>query len=129
MFGSVTFWLFWDNGYQAMRALDDDGDGRLAGQELAGLAIWQDRNGNGAAEPGEVKSLASWGIASLSCAYEWDDTNPDSIAFSTAGVMFVDGTTRPTDDIVLQQRCAQESGIRNSELGIRTCSWRRIPHS
>src|SRR5262249_47414087 len=25
LFGSVTFWCFWDNGYQALRALDNNG--------------------------------------------------------------------------------------------------------
>jgi len=32
LFGNVTFWLFWENGYQALRSLDDDGDGRLRGR-------------------------------------------------------------------------------------------------
>src|SRR6188508_2586402 len=44
LFGNVTFWLFWDTGYDALRALDDDGDGRLRGDELVGLAIWRDVN-------------------------------------------------------------------------------------
>ena len=29
LFGNVTFWLFWSNGYEPMRALDDNGDGEL----------------------------------------------------------------------------------------------------
>ncbi len=61
MFGNVTFWMFWDNGYQALSALDDDGDGWLTGKELDGLAIWHDKNGNGVCDPSEVKSLADWG--------------------------------------------------------------------
>jgi hypothetical protein len=107
LFGSVTFWLFWDDGYQAMRSLDDDGDGRLRGSELAGLAIWRDANGNGISEPGEVTPLAAWDIVELSC--EADGPGPDEdpklvTAFSPAGVRFADGTTRPTYDIVLQRR-------------------------
>ncbi len=46
-FGDVTFWLFWSNGYEPMRALDDNGDGELAGAELRHLAIWHDRNRDG----------------------------------------------------------------------------------
>ncbi|MBY0461267.1 MAG: hypothetical protein K2V38_28415, partial [Gemmataceae bacterium] len=53
MFGSVTFWLFWDNGYDALAALDDNHDGVLTGKELDGLALWQDANGNGVCDPGE----------------------------------------------------------------------------
>ncbi|MGE5836381.1 MAG: tetratricopeptide repeat protein [Acidobacteriota bacterium] len=103
MFGSVSFWLFWENGYRALRALDDDGDRRLAGPELTGLAIWRDRNGNGRSESGEVRPLGAWHIVSLSCDYEIDPTHPDEIVFSPAGVTFRDGSTRPTFDIVLHR--------------------------
>jgi len=107
MFGSVTFWLFWDNGYQALRSLDDDGDGRLLGRELAGLAIWRDVNGNGISEPGEVTPLAAWNIVELSCEAigPGPDDDPKLVtAFSPDGVRFADGTTRPTYDIILQRR-------------------------
>jgi tetratricopeptide (TPR) repeat protein len=104
LFGSVTFWLFWDNGYQAMRALDDDGDGSLTGRELAGLAIWRDGNKSGVAEAGEVKPLNEWGVVSLSCAYQDGPADSDTVAFSPAGVTFMDGTTRPTYDVILYSR-------------------------
>ena len=107
MFGSVTFWLFWDNGYEALRSLDDDGDGRLLGRELAGLAIWRDVNGNGISEPGEVTPLAAWNIVELSCEAigPGPDDDPKLVtAFSPDGVRFADGTTRPTYDIILQRR-------------------------
>jgi len=54
MFGGVTFWCFWEHGYQALAALDDDGDGWLRGRELEWLAIWRDLNGNGRYDLGEV---------------------------------------------------------------------------
>ena len=69
LFGNVTFWLFWRNGYDALRALDDDGDGRIAGAELAGLALWHDRNADGVSDRGEVRPVSEWGIVSLSCEY------------------------------------------------------------
>ena len=62
-----TFWCFWENGYQALASLDDDGDGWLTGKELDGLAVWRDTNGNGVSEPGEVKTLSECGIAALRC--------------------------------------------------------------
>jgi tetratricopeptide (TPR) repeat protein len=104
MFGSVTFWLFWDNGYQAMRALDEDGNGSLTGRELAGLAIWRDGNQSGVVEAGEVKPLNEWGVVSLSCAYLDGPPDSDTVAFSPAGVTFIDGTTRPTYDVILYPR-------------------------
>ena len=103
-FGSVTFWLFWENGYEAMRALDDDGDGALSGRELAGLAVWRDRNADGLAQAGEVRSVASLGIVRLSCAYERPDDDPAIAAWSPQGVSFANGVTRPTYDVVLFPR-------------------------
>ena len=102
LFGNVTFWLFWENGYRAMRALDDDGDGRLRGRELDGLALWHDRDADGVSTATEVRPLAAWNVVELSCDYRIDPTHPDEIAFSPAGVRFGDGRVRPTFDVVLR---------------------------
>jgi hypothetical protein len=101
LFGGVSFWMFWSNGYDALSSLDDNADGRLTGKELQGLALWHDGNGNGICDPGEVKSLADWGIVGLSCRFLRDPGHPDRIVFSPAGVVFRDGKTRPTYDLVL----------------------------
>ncbi len=101
LFGNVTFWLFWNNGYDALASLDDNRDGQLTGQELVGLALWHDANSNGISEPGEVKGLAEHGITALSCRSERDSQHPDQIAFSKAGVTFLSGKSRPTYDLVL----------------------------
>jgi len=103
-FGSVTFWLFWEHGYAALSALDDDRDGRLTGVELRGLALWRDANGNGVADAGEVQSIADVGIVAVSCRHKRDESHPDRIAYSRAGVTFRDGRTRPTFDLVLKPR-------------------------
>ncbi len=103
-FGGVSFWLFWDHGYQALAALDDNSDGQLAGPELAGLAIWQDRNRNGRCEPGEVRPVDAWGIVAISCQHERDATHVDRIEYSPQGVVFRDGSNRPTYDILLRPR-------------------------
>jgi hypothetical protein len=101
LFGNVTFWLFWENGYQALRALDDDGDRQLKDDELEHLGIWHDRNMNGQSDAGEVRPLADWQVVALSCEYEIDPAHPDEIAYSRGGVTFRDGSSRPTFDIVL----------------------------
>ena len=101
MFGNVTFWLFWETGYDALAALDDNRDGVLTGKELDGLALWHDANSNGVCDPGEVKTLAEHGVVQLSVRFERDAAHPDRIAYSRAGVTFKDGTTRPTFDLVL----------------------------
>jgi hypothetical protein len=104
MFGGVTFWLFWETGYDAMSALDDNSDGQLRGSELDGLALWHDANGNGACDAGEVKALSEYEIVALSCKFERDLNHSDRIAYSKVGVTFKDGTTRPTFDLVLHAK-------------------------
>lgn len=101
LFGGVTFWLFWETGYDALAALDDNGDGKLTGTELDGLALWHDANGNGVCDAGEVKPLAAHGVTALACKFERDRSHPDGIAFAQAGVTFANGRTRPTFDLVL----------------------------
>jgi hypothetical protein len=104
MFGNVSFWLFWDNGYEALRALDDNGDGVLTGKELHGLAIWQDLNRNGVCDPGEVRSVAEWGIVAISCRPDRDKPLPGCAAQARQGVTFRDGTRRATYDVILTPR-------------------------
>ena len=101
MFGVATFTMFWENGYDALSTLDDNHDGRIAGAELAHLAIWRDANGNGVSEQGEVRPLADYNIRQLGCDYQMGD---DGVLYSPRGVVFSDGTDRPTFDIVVQFR-------------------------
>lgn len=101
LFGNVTFWAFWQNGYHALRALDDDGDGAIRGAERTGLGLWHDRNLDGVSDRGEVRSLADWGIVELSTEYRYDASHQHEIPWSRTGVRFADGTVRPTFDVVL----------------------------
>ena len=103
LFGNVTFWAFWQNGYHALRALDDDGDGRVRGAERTGLALWHDRNLDGVSDRGEVRPLADWGIVELSTDYRLDPTHPHEIPWSPEGVRFSNGTVRPTFDVMLRR--------------------------
>lgn len=106
--GNFTFWMFWTNGYAALAALDDDRDGILTGKELAGLALWRDTNGDGVADPGEVKPLSAYGIVAISCKWQTLNTNADNVAFSPNGVVFQDGKTRPSFDLVLKARLGSQ---------------------
>ena len=65
LFGGYTFQLFRRDGYDALAALDDNGDGVLSGAELRGIRVWFDRNGNGRCEPGEVVDLDTLGITAI----------------------------------------------------------------
>ncbi len=65
LFGSVTWWMFWRDGYQPLVALDNNADGKLSGSELAGIAVWQDRNQNGLSDVGEVMPVEKSGITEI----------------------------------------------------------------
>jgi hypothetical protein len=57
--------MFWKNGFEPLAALDDNGDGWLTERELDGIGVWQDRNGNGVSDQGEVIPAAQFGIVAL----------------------------------------------------------------
>jgi len=110
LFGNVSFWLFWANGYEALAALDDDDSGDLEGGELHDLAIWHDANANGISEPGEVRSVAEHGIAALSCSYEEGD-GVEFAAVSLEGIRMTTGETRPTYDVILRSAASRMTMI------------------
>lgn len=104
LFGSVTWVASWDNGYNALGALDDDGDGAIAGDELDGLSLWHDRDGDGFCDTGEVQPVSAHGIVSLSYGHA---RVGDDVWVSDAGVTFDDGETRPTYDWLLRDGLIQ----------------------
>jgi hypothetical protein len=97
LFGSVTWWIFWRDGYAALDALDDNRDGRLSGAELHGLAVWFDRNGDGVAEAGEVVPIEELGIDSIDVRRTGFDGES---ACNRGGLMMKDGRVLPTYDWV-----------------------------
>jgi hypothetical protein len=95
MIGQRTWSVFWSDGFEALRALDDNRDGELTGGELGGLSLWRDENRNGVSDPGEVLPANVHGIAALSV--RGTATRPGLIT-APNGVRFEDGRTRPLYD-------------------------------
>jgi hypothetical protein len=95
MIGQRTWSVFWSDGFEALRALDDNRDGELTGGELGGLALWRDENSDGVSDPGEVIPANVHGIAAL--AVRGNATRPGLIT-APSGVRFEDGSTRPLYD-------------------------------
>jgi len=95
LFGSVTWWLFFSNGYRALDILDDNRDGFLTGAELKGISAWFDRNSDGRSDSGEVVSLESLGVTALGTTpsgYEGE------CPMHRSGIRFKDGRTLPSYD-------------------------------
>jgi hypothetical protein len=101
LFGSVTWWMFWQNGYDALAALDDDGDGWLTGSEIKGLSVWFDRNQNGRSDPGEVVPVEQVGIEAIRVRA---DSREGSSWKSSQGIRMRDGSFLPTWDWVVGTR-------------------------
>lgn len=59
LFGNATGYA---NGYEQMAILDVNLDGHVSGKELAGLSVWQDKNGDGKCDAGELQTVQQMGI-------------------------------------------------------------------
>lgn len=95
MIGQRTWAVFWSDGFEALRALDDNRDGELTGGELGGLALWRDANSNGVSDDGEVLPANVHGIAALSVRGE---TQRPGLMVAPNGVRFDNGRARPLYD-------------------------------
>ena len=91
----MTWWIFWRDGYHALSALDDNRDGWLSGKELAGLALWFDRNQNGRTDPGEVLPIEKTSITAIRVV---SDGRDGGSLKSSRGLKLRDGSTLPTWD-------------------------------
>ncbi len=98
LFGSFTFFIYWPDGYAALASLDDDSNGWLEGEELAGLGVWCDANGDGVSDPGEVRSLAALQITGIATVATRRTTLGP---MHERGLRLRDGSTRPTFDLLL----------------------------
>ncbi|NNE93597.1 MAG: hypothetical protein HKN23_18265 [Verrucomicrobiales bacterium] len=92
-FGTFGFQMLWRTGYQAMDAFDDSRDGWLTGEELRGMALWHDRNGNAISDPGEVRDVRSCGVKAIA-------VNPEAGAElqNRTGVRLRDGSATASYD-------------------------------
>jgi hypothetical protein len=97
LFGPVTWWMFWRDGYQALAALDDNHDGWLSGAELRGLAVWIDRNQNGRSDAGEVIPVEDAGIVRIGVTAARDT---EGTLGNAQGIEFSDGRRTPSFDWV-----------------------------
>ncbi len=100
LFGSVTWVASWNNGYNALGALDDNGDGFISGAELDGLSLWHDQNENGISDEGEVKPVADHKIAALKYGHT---KVGDGLWVAEDGVLFEGQGWRATYDWVLRE--------------------------
>jgi hypothetical protein len=97
LFGSVTWWMFWDDGYQALATLDDDRNGWIEGREMAALGVWFDRNQNGRSDPAEVQPVSETAITGVAAFATSTEANA---MVNRRGLRLADGRVLPTYDWV-----------------------------
>jgi hypothetical protein len=95
LFGTATWSMYWSDGYAPLAALDDNCDGWLTDQELNGLAVWNDRNGDAVSDSGEVKPLQSYGVKRVAARAESHSGGSPS---HPRGMQRNDGSYLPTYD-------------------------------
>jgi hypothetical protein len=95
LFGNITWFVLFSDGYRALAALDDDHDGQLKGHELDGIRVWLDANHDGVSSPAEVHDLDAFGITAISATA---DGRREGVPCSSRGVTLSDGSTRTTYD-------------------------------
>jgi hypothetical protein len=95
LIGARTWAVFWSDGFEALRALDDNGDGELTDAELGGLALWRDADGDGVSDAGEVRAVAAHEIVGLAVRGEAERTG---LLSAPRGVRLESGETRSLYD-------------------------------
>jgi hypothetical protein len=99
------------DGYAALRELDGNADGVIDSNDkaFADLKVWVDANSDGNTDGGELKSLASLGIASISTQAhaELSKDNGNLIGL-TSSYQTVDGATHAAADVWFVADAKQE---------------------
>jgi len=94
------------DGFAALRALDSNGDGRLTAADTAfgELKIWQDANGDGLTEQGELSTLADHGITALNLSAQASTaTDNGNLLGLVSSYETADGAAHEMVDVWFQQ--------------------------
>jgi Ca2+-binding RTX toxin-like protein len=90
------------SGFDRLALLDEDGNGQIDAADAAWteLRVWQDLNGNGESESGELLTLDEAGVASISVQAETvDETLEDSLVSDRGTFTTTDGVEQEALDV------------------------------
>jgi hypothetical protein len=106
---------------QGLAQFDTNGDGKLdaADADFSQFAVWQDSNSNGVVDPGEMKSLTSLGITSISLTSNgigYSAADGDVSVVGTGSVSYRDGSTGVLADAMFATGGRTSEGLRAASL-------------
>ena len=91
------------NGFEALADLDSNQDGIFDGDDEAfgEVKVWQDKNGNGVVDDGELKTLNEAGITSINLNYEHQSVTDEhgNVHSQTGTFTRTDGTSGTITDV------------------------------
>jgi hypothetical protein len=106
---------------EGLRTLDSNGDGLISANDsgYGKLLVWTDPNGNGKANPSEIKSLAQLGISAINLAgtptnRSW--ANGDNVIINTGEFLRSDGSTGSFADVALYYEGSGQNSRINQDL-------------
>ena len=71
---SLKAGLLWQDGFEALAELDWNKDGKVSNKELSVISLWFDKNRDGKAQEGEIKTAQESGLVTL--FYQSDRVDP-----------------------------------------------------
>jgi len=104
------------SGLAGLKAFDTNNDGTLAATDtrFGDFFIWQDKNGNGVADSGEVTSLATAGVKAINLnatAYTGTNNAGDVATIAKGSYQRTNGTTMDLLDAALTYSSAPKDGL------------------
>lgn len=102
LFGDATH-----DGFQALAALDANGDGQISAYDptFADLRVWRDANGDGLSQPDELQTLTQAGVVNLSLQTSiLDQTVNGNFVPLISSFERVDGTSGQTASVYLARQ-------------------------
>ena len=93
------------NGFLALAEHDSNDDGLIDANDavFSDLVVWQDLNGDGYSDAGEMFSLSDAGITSIDLGYtDVNETNEGHSVLQSSTVTFADGSIHDIDDVYFE---------------------------
>ncbi|QCO17994.1 hypothetical protein D3869_20655 (plasmid) [Azospirillum brasilense] len=116
---SEHFGKGFNSSLEALASLDSNHDGRIdaADQSFATLQVWQDADGDGVSQPGELRTLAEAGILSIATtATPTDTTLAGNHILGTTSMTMADGSSRVVAGVAFDAQATVAAQLHSQPL-------------